>query len=59
MRCYVCREEVLSDRKHDHHPHFDTNHSTPCNGRLTTWKMLDAVLQRHRNTFPAEAIMPP
>ena len=23
---YTCRKDVFEDRKHDHHPHFDTNH---------------------------------
>jgi nucleoside 2-deoxyribosyltransferase len=23
---YTCRKDVFEDRKHEHHPHFDTNH---------------------------------
>jgi hypothetical protein len=59
MRCYVCREEVLADRKHEYHPRFDTNHLN-----TVPWSpdnLEDAqrrLAARIRNTFPAEAIMP-
>ncbi len=55
---YVCQRDVLADRNHPDHPHFDTAHQL-----ITTWSPdtieadmseLKAVI---RNTLPAEATM--
>ena len=56
---YVCRADVLNDRKHDHHPHFDTNHMntvpwSPDNLEDARRRLAATI----RNTFPAQAIMP-
>jgi nucleoside 2-deoxyribosyltransferase len=56
---YTCREDVLKDKTHEHHPHFDTNHMN-----TVTWapdKLEDArrrLTATIRNTFPTEALMP-
>ena len=55
---YVCRRDVLEDRKHIDHPHFDTAHQL-----ITAWapERIDADMQELksviRNTLPAEAKM--
>jgi hypothetical protein len=56
---YVCRGDVLSDKQHKDHPHFDTNHLNTVpwmpDALSDARKRLGATIQ---NTFPTEAIMP-
>lgn len=56
---YTCRADILKNKTHEHHPHFDTNHMN-----TVPWmpdNLLEARLRLTatiRNTFPTEALMP-
>ena len=56
---YTCREDVINDRNHTDHPHFDANHMN-----TVVWspdRLGDArrrLAATIRNTFPTEAVMP-
>lgn len=53
---YTCRKDVFDDQKHEHHPHFDTNHMV-----TVIWDSADPAAaarrlkQTIRATLPAEA----
>lgn len=53
---YTCRKDVFDDEKHEHHPHFDTNHMVtviwdPSEPAKAARRLKDTV----RATLPSEA----